>query len=57
MPKGDALRKAVRFIADSRGQAPERPVMEIVNEAMLRFDLNPAQADYLSSYYRKSEGR
>ena len=46
-PKGEALRRAVRWISSERDARPERPIAAIVQEAGPRFNLTPMDAEYL----------
>lgn len=54
-PRGEALRKAVRFVSEKREEEPGRPVSGWVTEAIRRFDLNPAQAEWLHRFLRERE--
>jgi hypothetical protein len=47
LPPGETLRRAVEWIAEERRLHPARPRLLVVEEAALRFDLGPAQADWL----------
>ena len=55
MPEGDALRKAVKWISAEMTEQPGKPLQGLVNEAVLRFDLSPKDADFLMSFYKKGE--
>lgn len=46
-PKGEALRKAVQWISEQRESRPEAQLAKLVDEAALRFDLSPADQEYL----------
>ena len=46
-PKGEPLRKAVRWISDRRRDDPDADVKALVNEAGFRFDLDPLDQEYL----------
>ncbi len=52
MPEGDALRKAVKWISDSRKENPDANIVELINEACARFDLSPKDSDFLFNLYR-----
>lgn len=60
LPKGEALRRAVRWISSQREEDPQRALGPLLNDATLRFDLTPAQAEGLAAFYRggrsESEG-
>ena len=46
-PKGDAIRKAMRWLADRRAEDPQAPRARLVEEAGLRFDLTPLEVQFL----------
>jgi hypothetical protein len=46
-PKGEKLRKAVKWISEERQYDPERKYQSIIEEACLKFNLSPAEAEYL----------
>jgi hypothetical protein len=51
-PRGESLRRAVRHIG-ARLQEPDPPsIASLVNDATLRFDLSPNEAEYLIRFYR-----
>lgn len=55
MPEGERLRNAVKWISGQREEYPEMPVGKLINEAIMRFDLNPLEANFLLNFYRKEE--
>lgn len=48
MPDGEEIRKAVKFVSDERKYNTGRKTSELVQEACLKFDLSPAEAEYLT---------
>ena len=46
-PDGEEIRRAVKWIAGERQADPEKPLKAFVEEACLKFDLSPLEADYL----------
>jgi hypothetical protein len=46
-PKGEPLRRALRWISDQRQAAPDIDVKKLVAEAGLRFDLAPPDQEFL----------
>lgn len=46
-PEGEALKRAVRWLSDQRREDPSRPRPRLIEEAGLRFDLSPAELQYL----------
>lgn len=51
-PRGESLRRAVRWVSDRRRDEPEADPIPWVHQAIARFDLDPAQADYLIAFFR-----
>ena len=47
-PKGENLRKAVKWISEERQYRPDRNYRSVVEEACLRFNLSPMDAEYLN---------
>ena len=52
-PEGDDLRKAVKWISDERQYGDPKPLIKLIEEASLKFDLSPIDAEYLISFFRK----
>ena len=46
-PEGEDLRKAVKWISEERKFSPEKELKTIIEEACLKFDLSPMDADFL----------
>jgi hypothetical protein len=47
-PKGEALRRAIAWLAEHRGWT-----MELIEEACQRFDLSPADEEFLIREFRR----
>jgi len=47
-PKGENLRKAVKWISAERQYRPDRNYRRIIEEACLKFNLSPMDAEYLN---------
>ncbi|MFH1981137.1 MAG: hypothetical protein ABIL58_04795 [Pseudomonadota bacterium] len=47
-PSGDHLRNAVKWISEARKANPEKPLKKIINEAGAKFNLSPAEMEYLA---------
>lgn len=47
LPKGTALRNAVKWISDRRRDDPDADLLRLIDEASLRFDLSPQEASFL----------
>ncbi len=51
MPDSELLRRAVKWISENLKEDENQSVKKLINEATLRFDLNPMQANYLYNFY------
>jgi len=45
--QGEGLRRALRWLSEKRQEDPKTPRLELIEQAALRFDLTPAEADFL----------
>lgn len=54
-PEGENLRKAVKWISDERQYGPDKKPSKLIEEACFRFNLSPADAEYLSKFIRESD--
>jgi len=57
LPRGEKLRRAVRFVSDRLREEDSPPLAALVNEATLRFDLTPKESEYLIRFYRDAGHR
>ena len=55
MPEGEHLRAAVRHIAEKRKTDPEAGVNSLVDKACIKFDLTPAEGEFLLRFVRDPE--
>ena len=55
MPEGEHLRAAVRQIAHERKADPDASVSQLVDRACMKFDLTPAEGDFLLRFVRDPE--
>jgi hypothetical protein len=55
MPEGEAIRKAVKWISDKLLDDPNKSVQKLINEAVMRFDLSPKDAVFLTDFYGKGK--
>jgi len=46
-PKGEDLRKAVKWVSEERKYNPEKELKALIEEACLIFNLSPMNADFL----------
>jgi len=54
-PKGEDLRRAVKWVSDEREYNSEKEVKDIVQEACMKFDLSPKDADFLLRHLLEKE--
>ena len=54
MPEGEDLRKAVRWISEEREADPDKKLGKLLDEAAVRFNLSPGDAEYLGRFVRES---
>ena len=57
MPEGEAIRRAVKWIASMHADNPGSQPSQFVSEAILRFDLSPLESDFLVRFYKESKAR
>jgi hypothetical protein len=53
MPTNQQLKQAVKWISEQLKDNESKSAISLVNEAILRFDLDPKQSEYLLNFYRK----
>ncbi len=53
MPEGEDLRKAVKWLSDEKGLHPEKKLSNLIQEACIKFDLSPLDAEFLSRAMRQ----
>jgi len=47
LPTGESLRRAIQWISERRRDAPQLPLYKLIDDAAVRFDLSPAEAQFL----------
>lgn len=55
LPEGEDLRRAVKWISATLQENPDRPVQSVVQEAILKFDLSPKDADFLIGFFKERD--
>lgn len=55
LPEGEDIRRAVRWISTALQENPDQPVQPLVQEAILKFDLSPKDADFLTGFFKERE--
>jgi hypothetical protein len=51
LPKGEDIKRAVKWISEHLQENPDQVVQKLVNEAILRFNLSPKDAEFLIKFY------
>ena len=54
-PTGEDLRKAVKWVSEERKYNPEKEVKKLIEEACMKFDLSPVDADFLLRHLLEQE--
>lgn len=52
LPQGEDIRKAVKWISDLRLSDPDADPNKLVEQASLKFNLSPIDAQYLSRWVK-----
>jgi hypothetical protein len=55
-PEGENLRKAVKWISDERKYGSESKPAKLIEQACFKFNLSPADAEYLTKFVRGEAG-
>ena len=50
-PAGEELRKAVKWISEARQDEPDKKLAKLIEEACIRFDLTPVDAEWLQKTF------
>ena len=50
-PHGESIRRAVKWISEVIKEDPYKDRREIIHEAELRFDLSPAECEFLNEKF------
>jgi hypothetical protein len=51
IPENEQLKRAVKWISEQLRKDENQRRAELINQATLRFDLSPKQADFLINFY------
>ena len=52
-PEGEELRKATKWMSEERQYNPDQPLAKLIEAACLKFDLSPADAEFLMRHFKK----
>jgi CCR4-NOT transcriptional regulation complex NOT5 subunit len=53
-PEGEEIRKAIKWISANLEEGKKRS--KLIEEAAIKFDLSPAQTDFLVNFFSKKQG-
>jgi hypothetical protein len=53
IPKGEDLRRAVKWVSANLQENADQPVQPLVQQAIFKYDLSPMDADFLIGFYSK----
>lgn len=51
MPEGNNLKKAIAWIDESRAEKTGKTLLQLIDEAGMRFNLTPKDSDFLVRFY------
>ena len=54
-PEGEDIRRAVKWISEERAYNPQKKLSELIDEACLKFDLSPMDAEFLFRTLREKK--
>lgn len=57
MPASELLKRALAHLLDERAAHPQKPLAELVDDASMRFNLSPKDADALLRLLREEQPR
>ena len=57
VPQGEDLRKAVKWISEERQSEPQKKLAKLVEEASVKFDLSPADGEFLFMFFKEQKGQ
>ena len=53
--QGEQLRKAIKYVSDKLSEDSGIDLTKLVDDACLRYDLNPKDSEFLIRFVKKSE--
>lgn len=51
LPCGEKMKKAIRWVSETKELYPERHRIDLVREAEMRFDLSPRECEFLTNNF------
>jgi len=53
LPEGEQMRKAIKWISDMRLDNPEASLSGLIDDACLKFDLSPKDAEVILHFFAR----
>lgn len=53
LPSNEQLKRAVKWISEQLKDDEDKKLKLLIQEAILRFDLDPIKAEFLINFYKK----
>ena len=53
LPEGENIRRAIKWISEERKFNPDANDLKLIEDACLKFDLSPMDAEYLRNFMKK----
>lgn len=57
MPEGVNVRKAVKWISGMREESAAKPLVILIEQACVRFNLSPKDTEFLHRFFTESEDK
>ena len=55
VPKGENIRRAIKWISDSRVDDENKSISKLIQEAGLKFNLSPNEEVFLMNFYKENK--
>ncbi|MBW1997069.1 MAG: hypothetical protein JRJ29_03785 [Deltaproteobacteria bacterium] len=53
-PKGERVKKAIKWISDTRAHEQEASLSGLIQRACLKFNLSPKEEEFLRNFYEQA---
>ena len=53
LPEGEDVRRAAKWISEERASSPKKSDQELIEDACLKFDLSPIDAEFIARFVRE----
>ena len=53
MHEGEAIKRAIKWISGELQENPQKSIQILIDGAVLRFDLSPKEAEFLTNFYHE----